>query len=74
MANISNFPRSAHTAEIDPGLLPEPTGSILVRRIDELTERSETQGQALRRIEGTLHDLLGAVQALGARMDKAANR
>ena len=72
MANIHNFTSSAYTAELDPGLFPEPTGRILIRRIDELAERSETQSQQLSRMEGNLRDLLGAVQALGARMDKAA--
>jgi hypothetical protein len=73
---IFNFvPRSAQTAEVDPGhLLPEPAGSILVR-LDELAERSESHSQAIRRVENGLHDLLGAVQALAARMDaKDTNR
>ena len=65
---LFTFPRSAQTAAIDPGQLPEPTGSILIR-LDELAERSESHSQAIRRVENGLHDLLGAVQALVARMD-----
>ncbi len=71
---LFSFPYRSYTSAIDPGDLPEPTGSILIARVDALTERSESHGQALRRIEGNLHDLLAAVRALAARVDAEVRR